>query len=100
MHDDIFAARLETLEERIEDAVINGQKRKMLLAQVRQQFESGALNWYYARCLDLAKSGYTASIKKAKSGFLPSNLRTPKKQPGNSSSKMVERYWGWDISKQ
>lgn len=48
MHDDIFDARLSTLEDRISDAVINGQKRKMLLAQVRTQFESGSLNWYYA----------------------------------------------------
>lgn len=48
MHDDIFSARLETLEDRIGEAVVNGAKRAALLAQVRATFESGSLKWYYA----------------------------------------------------
>jgi hypothetical protein len=48
LHNDISSRRLEVLLERIGSAIANGQKRKQLIAQMRAQFESNSLNWYYA----------------------------------------------------
>jgi len=47
-HNDIFAARLRALEDQITADVLDSSARQRLIAQLRAEFESKSLNWYYA----------------------------------------------------
>jgi GGDEF domain-containing protein len=48
LHQEIFNARLEALEHRIEESMIDAQTAAGLIAQLRIKFESQSLSWYYA----------------------------------------------------
>lgn len=48
LHNHIFQQRLEALVTRVEDAILDGSKRKAMIAKLRQKFESNSLSWYYA----------------------------------------------------
>lgn len=47
-HTAIFEARVAALEERISENVLDGKTRAAMIADMRAQFESRSLNWYYA----------------------------------------------------
>jgi GGDEF domain-containing protein len=48
LHTDIFSQRLNALEERVRESILDGQIAKGLIAQLRLKFESQSLSWYYA----------------------------------------------------
>jgi GGDEF domain-containing protein len=48
LHTEIFNQRLEALENRIEESILDAQTGAALIAQLRSKFESQSLSWYYA----------------------------------------------------
>jgi len=48
LHTEIFNARLQALEDRIEESILDARTGAQLIAQLRTKFESQSLSWYYA----------------------------------------------------
>jgi hypothetical protein len=47
-HMSLFNRRIDALVQRIDDVVLDGKVKAAMIAEIRKEFESKSLNWYYA----------------------------------------------------